>query len=147
MIVGIDPGLTGAIGVLSDGGQFIAVHDMPVKKLIKKRNQLNASVLAKMLRDINPSVVFLEHVHPMPHDGSMQAFSFGCGYGIIQGVLETLEIPYSFSSPQKWKKTAGLIGKDKDAARLLAQQLFSEASLTRKKDIGRADALLIAKFG
>ena len=40
----------------------------------------------------------------------------------------------------------GLIGTDKDAARLLAIKRFpsAEPQLRRKKDSGRADALLLA---
>lgn len=45
-----------------------------------------------------------------------------------------------------WKRRLGLIGQDKDVGRLLAIQRFPSAAhlLRRKKDHGRADALLIA---
>jgi hypothetical protein len=53
---------------------------------------------------------------------------------------------------KKWTSTASWllqVGKDKEVARRLAIQLHSEISdqLTRKKDIGRADAVCIAHFG
>ncbi len=44
----------------------------------------------------------------------------------------------------KWKRLQGLVKKDKEAARLKAQRLFPWASLKRKKDHNRAEALLIA---
>ena len=83
----------------------------------------------------------------MPGQGVASMFNFGMGYGIIQGVVSALGIPYELVTPQSWKKRAGLIGKDKDNARTMAQQLYPDAPLGRKKDIGRADALLIARFG
>jgi len=69
------------------------------------------------------------------------------GYGAIQGVVQTLGNPLHFVTPQKWKKAAGLIGADKDYARTKALQLYPDADLARKKDIGRADAILIARYG
>jgi crossover junction endodeoxyribonuclease RuvC len=52
-------------------------------------------------------------------------------------------------TPQRWKKAAGLIGKEKDAARtlMIQQQPQIADQLTRKKDIGRADACCIAIYG
>ena len=147
MIVGIDPGITGAVAVLTDSGEFVAVHDMPTMKLGDKKNQVHAPSLAKMLRFIEPRMVVLESVHAMPGQGVTSMFNFGMGYGAIKGVLAGIGVPYKDATPQKWKKACGLIGKDKDAARLLAIELWPEASLSRKKDCGRADALLIAKFG
>ena len=49
------------------------------------------------------------------------------------------------AEPASWKRRFGLTGQDKDAARLLAIQRFPAAALQlqRKKDNGRADALLI----
>lgn len=148
MKIGIDPGLTGAIAVLSDTGKFVAVHDMPVMKLGKsKKNQVDPVALSELILGIAPTSAVLEKVGAMPGQGVSSMFNFGMGYGVIQGVLAALWVDYALSTPQKWKKECGLIGKEKDAARLLAIELFPDASLARKKDGGRADALLIAKFG
>lgn len=148
MKIGIDPGITGAISVLSDTGEFVSVHDMPIMKLGKaKKNQVNPVALAHLIFSIKPTSAIVEKVGAMPGQGVASMFNFGMGYGVIQGVLSGLGVPYELSTPQKWKKACGLIGKEKDAARLLAIELFPDASLTRKKDGGRADALLIAKFG
>ena len=85
----------------------------------------------------------------MPGQGVSSTFRFGEALGVVLGVLGALQIPVSWASPVRWKKAAGLYGKDKDAARTLALQLHPEAGdmLTRKKDIGRADAICIAHFG
>jgi len=49
-------------------------------------------------------------------------------------------------APQIWKKAFSL-GKDKEQTRLRAQQLFPGTALRRKKDHGRAEALLLALYG
>ena len=81
--------------------------------------------------------------------GGTSGFNFGEAFGIVEGVLGALQIPVRFATPRVWKKAAGLLNKDKDAARTMAIQLHPEVAdqLTRKKDIGRADAICIAHFG
>lgn len=148
MIIGIDPGNTGAIAFLDDDG-LINVEDMPLMANGKKK-QVNAAELSKIISGMSVMEqphAYVEKVGAMPGQGVSSMFNFGMGYGVIQGVLAALEIPYTLVTPQRWKKAAGLIGKEKDNARTLAQQLYAEAPLGRKKDIGRADAILIARFG
>jgi crossover junction endodeoxyribonuclease RuvC len=52
-------------------------------------------------------------------------------------------------TPQKWKKAAGLIGTDKEAARARAIQLWPEwrALDTKGKGQALADAALISRYG
>jgi len=64
------------------------------------------------------------------------------------GVLGAMCIPHTMVTPQAWKKAAGLIGTDKDAARARAIQLWPKWRELDKKGKGQAlaDAALIAKF-
>ena len=153
-ILGIDPGITGAIYFNTVEGKIVV--DMPIMaKTSGKGNQINPYELTSLL--IQPPIdrltgikaAYLESVHAMPGQGVSSVFSFGKSVGTIEGVLAALNIPLVMVTPQRWKKNAKLIGKDKDAARTLAIQLYPELSdrLSRKKDIGRADAILIAEFG
>jgi crossover junction endodeoxyribonuclease RuvC len=146
--IGIDPGITGAIAFLdNDDLSFIKVENMPIMANGKK-NQVNPYALSKMMESLPANTpVFLERVSAMPGQGVTSMFSFGMSFGIIQGVCAGLFLPIHLVTPQSWKKRAGLIGKDKDMARTLAQQLYPTAPLSRKKDIGRADSILIARFG
>jgi crossover junction endodeoxyribonuclease RuvC len=144
--IGIDPGMTGAIAVL-EGNILHACHDMPTVKARNGKNQVNIPELASILRQYRGETVFLEAVHAMPGQGVTSCFNFGMGFGAIQGIVQTLGIPMHLVTPQKWKKAAGLIGSDKDYARTKALQLYPDADLARKKDIGRADAILIARYG
>ena len=150
--IGIDPGQTGAIAVMEDG-LIVHVIDMPVMaRTHGKGSQVDASFLASELLLVGVktiSEVVMEQVGAMPGQGSTSMFNFGEGVGIVKGVLGALQIPVRMVTPQRWKKSAGLTGKDKDAARSLAIQLHPEAAeyLRRRKDVGRADAIMIARFG
>jgi len=153
LVIGIDPGQTGAIAAMW-GNEVLAVKDMPVSaRLHGKSNEVNTAELASIIMEMKvpgkPVLVVLESVHAMPGQGVSSMFRFGDSFGAVRGVLGALQCPMILCTPQKWKKRAGLIGKDKDAARTLAITKHPEVSdqLTRKKDGGRADAICIADFG
>jgi crossover junction endodeoxyribonuclease RuvC len=149
---GIDPGATsGALALLKDDLSAVEILDMPTE-LNGKKQEINTvelgKILAKWCRKYEGNlVIYLEAVHSMPRQGVSSSFGFGDSFGCIRGVCGALQIPLIRITPQKWKRTAGLIGKPKDAARTLAQQLYPEQNLSLKKHVGRADALLIARFG
>jgi len=88
----------------------------------------------------------LEESQAMPGQGTRSMFTVGVGFGLWLGVLAALQMPYTRIRPQVWKKALGL-GKDKEAARLRAMQLYPGADLRRKQDHGRAEALLLAWYG
>ncbi len=95
---------------------------------------------------LNAQPVAIEHVHSMPKQGVVATFTFGKAYGTILGYFAANGHRITHVAPTEWKKTFALNGKDKDAARALAIELWpGQAQLfARKKDIGRADAALIA---
>lgn len=152
MILGIDPGLTGAIAAM-EGGKVVVVIDMPVvARLYGKGNEIDAYTLATMVMELGASNIetaVMEAVGAMPGQGVTSMLHFGESIGVVKGVLGALQIPVRFVTPQRWKKTAGIAGKEKDAARSLAIQQHPEVAdqLQRKKDTGRADAICIARFG
>jgi len=152
MRIGIDCGLQGAIAFLNCKGECLAVEDMPLMALNGKKKHVSPIGVSKILDkwitlSSEPVVAFVEAVHSMPGQGVSSMFNFGMGYGIVQGVLAAQRIPYILVKPNDWKKRAGLIKAPKDMARTVAQRLYPDVSLGRKRDIGRADALLIARFG
>lgn len=149
MIIGIDPGLTGALALLDDDGAISDVIDMPISaKTNGKGNQVNASLLAQIMASLSRlpiDVVVIERVHAMPGQGVTSVFGFGRSLGVVEGVAASCSLPVKWVTPQKWKKQFGLIGKDKDASRTLVieQHPYKADLFKRKKDIGRADAVLI----
>lgn len=132
---------------------MVEVIDMPVMAMGKTKKQVNAAELGKILmvwkKDYYPPgpTAYLEQVSAFPGQGVTSMFSFGMSYGVLQGVCGALQIPVVLVTPQAWKRRAGLIGKPKDMARTIAQRLYPSADLARKKDIGKAEAILIARFG
>lgn len=152
MIISIDPGITGAIALVDQHGAH-EVHDMPVmEKTHGKGQQVNPYALAGLIRGLHIEnkikMVVIERVGPMPSQGVTSVFGFGKSAGIIEGVIAAFHLPMQFPTPQAWKKHFALIGRDKDAARTHAINLFPMMadSLSRKKDIGRADAILIGAY-
>lgn len=134
----------------------VSVFDTPtmeVESSGKVRNKYNLAAMAAMLRPYqgNPEVlVVLENVHSMPSQGVSSSFSFGEGLGMWEGIIAAYGLPLEKPSPQRWKKEMMADqGKDKDAARFRAIQLFPQMAeqLSRKKDDGRAEALLMAEYG
>lgn len=146
-ILGIDPGLSGAIALI-DAGQYVECWDMPTMgRGTGNKQQINAAQVAKILRECPPCQAFIELVGAMPGQGVSSMFNFGKAAGAVMGALAALQFPMMEVTPQRWKKEFGLIGKEKDAARTHAQLLMPTAPLSLKKHCGRADALLVALYG
>jgi crossover junction endodeoxyribonuclease RuvC len=80
-------------------------------------------------------------------------FSLGRGFGLWQGILSALEIPYREVHPATWtrKVLAGAPGQGKGRSIEFAAKMFTAAELTppgcRKPRDGRADALALAYWG
>lgn len=150
VIIGIDPGCSGAIVVLDDCGVYQDSIFMPTVK-VGTKSRVNGAAIASFLRsfDLTESQAFLEQVGAMPGQGVSSMFTFGHAAGVVEGILQGLFIPYSLVTPQAWKKTSGLIGSDKDAARSRAIQLYPSLRILDQKAKGQAvaDALLIARHG
>lgn len=145
--IGIDPGSSGAVVVL-DGGQPIAWLNMPLIK-VGTNTRVNAAHLASFLEPHKGAPVFLELVHIMPKQGASSAFTFGHSAGVVQGLVQGAGHPLTMITPQKWKKAAGLIGTEKDAARSTAILLWPNWRALDLKGKGGAlaDAALIALHG
>jgi len=144
--IGIDPGLNGAVGQLWEGHTF--VYRTPTIT-VKKRHQCDVQEMTRTLRRCleHSSEVFavLEAAHARPGQGVVSMFSFGMGYGMWQGILAALGIPYQLVSPQAWKKVLLRdTDKSKGAAKLVASRLWP--TLGKLTD-GEAEALLLAEFG
>ena len=141
IVVGIDPGHGGAIAFLD--GTNSRVLDMPVVG-----KDINfPELMSLMWKSVDHA--YVERVSAMPGQGVTSMFTFGRAYQACLDACAGTNIPYTLVTPAVWKRRAGLIGKDKEASRAMALRLFPRLAgdLARKKDCGRADALLIARFG
>lgn len=149
--IGIDPGIGGALVALRDGEYLVDHLIMPTIK-VGTKSRVNGAAVAGWLRALNDGSefhCFLEQVGARPGQGTSSMFTFGHAAGLVEGVVTGAGIPLTLVTPQAWKKRAGLIGQDKDAARSRAIQLFPGLRILDLKEKGQAvaDALLIAKFG
>ena len=152
VIIGIDPGLSGAVACLAE--DFFEVSDMPTFDLVrnrKKKRDLDLATLVLTLSAMKgeePVHAFVEQVHSMPKQGVSSSFAFGKCYGAILGVLAALGIPQTPVHSRVWKKAVG-VPAAKDGARARASQLMPTQAYnwTRVKDDGRAEAALLALYG
>ena len=150
-IIGIDPGLSGAIAVLDDLKIF-DLFDMPIMPEGKKnKNQLNSAQLVNIIKrhiHTNSTFVIVEQVSAMPGQGVTSMFNFGQTFGAIKGISATLKLPIFFVRPSKWKKHFELINASKDSSRTRAIEMYPKLSnqLSKKKDVNKSDAILIARF-
>ena len=150
-IIGIDPGLSGGIAILDDLKIF-EMFDMPIMSEGKKnKNQLNSAHLVNIIRKHiikGNTFVIVEQVGAMPGQGVTSMFNFGQTFGSIKGICAALELPIFYVRPAKWKKHFELINSSKDASRTKVIEMYPSISsrLTKKKDVNKADAILIARY-
>ncbi len=151
MFCGVDPGLTGAVAIVDATGALVAVQDVPTLRLRVARGTRHDYDVPGMCALLAPYAgaslhVIIEAAQAMPGQGTRSMFTIGYGFGLWLGILVALAMPYTTVRPVVWKKAFGL-GKDKEQARLRAMQLFPSADLRRKRDHGRAEALLLVMWG
>ena len=151
-IIGIDPGLSGAIAVL-ENNKVLKIFDIPVMSEGKKnKRQLNSALLVSLLKENvenNEEVaIVVEQVNAMPGQGVTSMFNFGQTFGAIKGICAALRFPIFFVRPSKWKKHFELINSSKDSSRTKAIEMYPKLSnqLTKKKDVNKSDAILIARY-
>lgn len=141
LLIGIDPGRSGALAVLTAKMEYVGVKDYDRQACI--------SYIQKVKDMDSHLFAWIEAVHAMPQDGSASAFRFGENFGWWQGVLESFSIPYKRVAPQTWMRHFGLVkASPRDKPSLpLCRRAFPMAPLSLQKHNGRSDALCIAAYG
>ena len=127
---------------------------MPTVARRTKGYEVSASGLLNILQRVKiqyPNAhIFgaIEMVGGMPGQGVVSSFHFGQSYGTARCALTAMRIGYKLVTPPVWKKHHGLIGANKDSSRTIAIQKYPDAAqwFERKKDDGRAEAVLIAAW-
>lgn len=142
-IMGIDPGLSGAVAFYSPSApDRIAVDDTPVAA-----GEVDAATLSARIRQMAPTVAVIELVGARPGQGVVSMFNFGRATGVVTGVVLACGVPLHRVASGRWKKHFRL-DSDKENARALALRLWpTSGHFSRKKDHGRAEAALIARYG
>tara|TARA_Y100000590_G_scaffold464783_1_gene635090 strand:- start:526 stop:1026 length:501 start_codon:yes stop_codon:yes gene_type:complete len=153
-IIGVDPGITGAI-CFFENGKIIDVIEMPNmpegKKNKKQVNgvQITNEIVSRINKMDKSNVkVVIEQVSAMPGQGVTSMFNFGQSFGVLKGICSALKLSTFFVRPAKWKKHYNLINSSKDSSRTKAIEIFPYIAekLSKKKDSNKADAILISSF-
>lgn len=138
---GIDPGFSGAWGMIDEHGKYVSCGDMIHDGHFILANHVWEEM--SQARDRQDIEVVVEAVHAMPKQGVSSTFKFGMAYGAAIALAQRFNVPVWGVAPRVWKKCLKL-DSDKDKSLLLARELWPNAPLARKKDNGRAEALLLA---
>jgi hypothetical protein len=143
LYLGIDPGFSGAWGMIDHNGKYQSCGDM----LNNGKHILSRHVHAEIIQAIEQQDIqcVIEAVHSMPGQGVASSFKFGMAYGAAIAIMERINCPWHMVTPHKWKKDMGLTF-DKNLSLEMARKLWPQAPLTRKMDNGRAEALLMAEW-
>jgi crossover junction endodeoxyribonuclease RuvC len=151
-LLGVDPGVHGGLAIVEITDEaapaVIASIDIPINGAGAKE-RVDAIALRNWLLAHKPQHAYVERAQAMPRQGASSGFKYGRATGAIEAVLACCEIPVTIAEPSAWKKFHKLRGGDKEGGRQLALQLFPAAHsmLARRKDHGRADAILLALYG
>jgi crossover junction endodeoxyribonuclease RuvC len=142
IVLGIDPGISGAYAFYWPNRDMVAVEDAPIID-----GNIDAANMASAIDIMHPSVAIIERVSAMPKQGVSSTFKFGVAYGVVQGIVAAHQIPIHFVTPTTWKKHFNL-SPDKEQSRARAIHLWPRQAemFKRKKDHGRAEAALLARY-
>lgn len=160
IVLGIDPGLTGALAVVHSERGLLDTVDLPVCENGtaggSMRRWLDCAGLGVLLIDLSARHQFalesveaaMERPIPMP---SLPAQTIATQFdtvGALRGILAARAIPLTMVEPVRWKRAYGLRGgKDaKHESRMCCLRLYPRAPVGRVKDHNRAEAILIADW-
>lgn len=146
-ILGIDPGINGALALIDTDTWTIAITDMPREPGKGGKNSVSPAGVARVMDAVAPDYSFIEDVWSSPQMGVVSAFNFGRNLGILEGACASRSM-ITKVRPQLWK-AATSTPKDKNEARRRAMQVFPCAYdlFVRVKDDGRAEAAMLCMYG
>lgn len=157
LILGIDPGLTGAVALIGPAGTL--VEDLPVIR-DGRFAWIDGSALVHLLRQwgvgdpATESIAFVERAQAMPGQGVSSSFQTGLTAGSLLAALQCAGVGIRLVQPRAWKVALGLAGDPADTDRERKQRSIDRARLRfphlrmdRAKDHNRAEALLLAAYG
>lgn len=140
-IIGIDPGLSGGIAVLS--ADSLIVYPMP-----RNGSEFASDGVAEIIGSSRPCVVVCEQAQHVrtPAGLSAKATSvlFQCE-GIVRGACASLGVRLEIAPPRKWQRAmlGDAPGNTKARACAVVARLYPSRKVAKKY----ADAVLIAEYG
>jgi len=159
-VIGVDPGLAGALAVLDlhQSGAILHLTSVtPTPTLtvtIRKRPRREYDVpgMWRLLSDavspagVSVALVAIEHQGPRPQEGVVSSFRTGVGFGLWRGLVAAARVPLAIVTPLAWRREYGLVGCGKRASIRIAIERFPTYPPALSRHDGAADAILIAGF-
>ncbi|MFA5790564.1 MAG: hypothetical protein WC976_05860 [Caldisericia bacterium] len=163
--IGIDGGLDGGVVLIESGSaggegplcKIAGKHITPTIAGKKSKREYNVPEMVNILKQCPPesSFVILEFAQSMPKQGVVSSTKIGRGFGLWEGIIAALGIPYAIVHPRTWQKEmlTDMNKKDtKQASAIIAHRLFPTENFKKsekcKKDhSGLTDACLLGVYG
>ncbi len=150
IVIGIDPGLYGAVAAIDENCNVLHLFDMPTQDHVRSRKKfLQADVLSDKISMIvldGAATAVIEKSSARPGQGVSSTFSVGDSFGCARGVLAGIGIKTKIVPAATWKAKLSVTA-DKELCRKIARELFPLVDLSLKLHHNRAEALLIAYYG
>ena len=151
-VMGIDPGLTGGLAIISPE-EGLLMEPMP-----RNEEFIEMLMVSEFLFEHGPrlKMVFIEQANAMPKQGVSSMFKFGRVFGALEGIIATHKLPCTYVRPQQWtKKMHEGLSKDidtKERSRIIFSRLFpgidsTASEKSSKPHMGMVEAALIAEYG
>lgn len=143
-VVGIDPGINGPLAIVEVGDEdsrVIEAIDVPTVG-VKAKQRVDVIAVQKWLLQHAPRHAYLERSQAMPAQGASSGFKYGVAIGMLFATVMLCGIPLTIVEPAAWKRGLKLRGREKEASRQRALELFPEAHrfFARRKDHNRAES-------
>mgnify|MGYP001259716292 CR=1 FL=1 len=152
LIIGIDPGINGAIAVIDIKNDTTEVFDVPTVKVevsgrnkkTRKKSEYDKLSMSDLFKKYakRKVVVVMEQVHAMPGQGVTSMFNFGRGVGLWEGIFAAYGWEPEFVTPQSWKKEYGdRLFKNMtkpDILKTMKKADYNRASVAERKEYDEA---------
>ena len=138
LFLGLDPGKSGGIVVLLEGGAL----DRTLA--LERSTEADVAIFLAGLSPLERRLAFCEKISPFPGQGASSRAKLSESYGFLRGVLTTLGFERRFVAPQVWQRAMGcLSGGYKRVTKARAEEIWPGEKWTH----ALADAALIAEYG
>jgi crossover junction endodeoxyribonuclease RuvC len=162
LVLGVDPGLTGAMSLLCSTRGLLECADVPIEAngtaSGAMRNWVDVARFQAILADWSQRHEFAQHEVmavverpiPMPTLPAQTVASQFDTFGVIRALVSAKvgAMGLTIVNPRDWKKLFGLKGgkEDKNRSRECCLRLYPSAPVTRVKDHNRAESVLIGHW-
>lgn len=141
-IIGIDPGVDGAICVIPPTAMHVRTYPF--------KNQTLRDIVKVIQKEVSadPAIMFIERVGARPGQGASAMFTFGKVVGHLEAIAACYGVPMYEVEPKEWQKGLGLGGtglsytERKKYFKRKAEAWFPHLSI----NLSNADAILIAHY-